>query len=147
MSENCINCSEIIYDDGNIYCEKCRIKTNRVFKNNPMTETNQPAPLYRLHFCKDKLPEKDGIYNTNFGIGLYREAIGWNAKSTPSRTWIAPEWWFEETEICTKNDWNLEHEAFVTEMKINDHESIYAHLQMAFKWFRKRYENNLFLNK
>ncbi len=66
-----------------------------------MTETNQPAPLYRLHYCKDKLPEKEGYYNTDKGR-LYNNGV--------FRNWLVikdtemeknPEWWLEEVPVPT----------------------------------------------
>lgn len=43
-----------------------------------------------------------------------------------------------------EDEWFDEHEAFVTEMKIDDNKTTYEHLQNAFYWFKKRYGGDVF---
>ncbi len=47
--------------------------------------------LYRLIYCKDKLPEKDGIYKTDFGDwGMMLSDWAENEDG------LKPIWWLEE---------------------------------------------------
>jgi hypothetical protein len=38
--------------------------------------------------------------------------------------------------------WGIEHEAYVTSMRIERGKSVYEHLQKAFYWFKERYKSN-----
>ncbi len=44
--------------------------------------------VFTLHYCKDKLPEKDGIYKTSDFLQTFNVSTGFSD--------INPDWWLEE---------------------------------------------------